>query len=162
MDNLSVTLEEMLDQRERRAYWIQQMVEHHPEHTVISFKLNIPGPEKNNDLYLFAFEEGLKQISAAQIQIDWRHLKTGPEAILTYPKDIQMTKKDMVAIEEHFALGRLYDLDVVGANRQTLNLAPRQCLICQRPAHECSRNRTHQVHEIVEQINHLIMAYRTT
>lgn len=160
MKTREITLEEVLDQREQRMYAIEKVQEDYPKHSVISYQLNIPGPLKNDADLLYAFEEGLKQIKEAKLIVDWRENLTGPEAILIYKKSPQDTKEDMIQIEDHFPLGRLYDLDVAGADRKALDIAPRQCLICEEPAHVCSRSRKHGLEEVLEKMYRMIHEYQ--
>lgn len=159
MKTREITLEEMLDQRERRMYAIEETKEKYPNHSIISYKLNIPGATKNNDDLLFAFQEGLKKIKNAKVIKDWRTNPTGPEAILIYPKESNETKKDMILIEEEFPLGRLYDLDVLDSDRKTLGIAPRKCLLCDEPAHACSRSRKHDLEDVLAEIYRIIEHY---
>ena len=161
MKTREITLDEVLDQREERMYAIEKVKTDYPNHSVISYQLNIPGPIKNDDQLLYAFEAGLKQIKGAELIVDWRGNLTGPEAILIYAKDAAQTKLDMIKIEEDFPLGRLFDLDVAGADHKTLDLAPRKCLICDEPAHVCSRSRKHGLEEVLNKIYEIIEEYQT-
>ena len=155
-----ITLEEVLDQREERMYAIEKVKADYPNHSVISYQLNIPGPIKNDPELLYAFEAGLQQIKDAELIVDWRENATGPEAILIYAKDADATKLDMIKVEEDFPLGRLFDLDVAGADRKTLDFPPRKCLICDEPAHVCSRSRKHGLEEVLEKIYTIIEEYQ--
>lgn len=157
-----ITLEEILNQREERMYAIENVQADYPNHSVISYQLNIPGPLKNDAELLYAFEEGLKQIQDAKLIVDWRENLTGPEAILIHPKDAQATKLDMIQIEDHFPLGRLFDLDVAGADRKAVDIAPRKCLLCEEPAHMCSRSRKHGLEEVLEKMYVMIQEYQET
>lgn len=160
MKTREITLEEVLDQREERMHTIQAVQAEYPKHSVISYQLNIPGPLKNDRQLLYAFEEGLKQMKEAKLIVDWRENLTGPEAILIYEKDADATKLDMIKIEEEFSLGRLFDLDVTGADRKALDIAPRKCLICDEPAHACSRSRKHGLDEVLDKIYEIITEYQ--
>ncbi len=62
----------------------------------------------------------------------------------------QQIKNLTVEIEESSKFGRLLDLDVLRkdgskVSRGDLSLSPRRCLLCGRPAAECSRSRAHSV-----------------
>ncbi len=160
MKTREITLEEVLNQREERMYAIEKVKIDYPNHSVISYQLNIPGPIKNDDLLLYAFEAGMKQIKDAELIVDWRENRTGPEAILIYEKDANQTKLEMIKIEEDFPLGRLFDLDVAGADRKALDIAPRKCLICNEPAHVCSRSRKHGLEEVLNKIYEIIEDYQ--
>ncbi len=43
--------------------------------------------------------------------------------------------------------------------REELGLEPRKCLLCDRPARECMRARTHSVDELLEKIQTLVKSY---
>lgn len=160
MKKRAVTLEEVLAQREERMVAIEKVQAEYPKHAVISYQLNVPGPIKNDAQLLFAFEAGLQQIKDAQLIVDWRENVTGPEAILIHEDNAEATKRAMIQIENHFPLGRLFDLDVAGVDRKALAMAPRKCLICEEPAHVCSRSRKHGLEEVLEKIYVLITAYQ--
>lgn len=160
MKTREIILEEILAQREERAAAIQQTQADYPDHSVISYQLNIPGPLKNDATILSAFEAGLEQIDDSELIIDWRENVTGPEAILIHKKTPHEAKLDMIQIENHFPLGRLFDLDIAGVSRKTLDIAPRKCLLCNEPAHVCSRSRKHGLEEVLEEMYRIIEVYQ--
>ena len=72
-------------------------------------------------------------------------------------------KRLAVDIEESHPLGRLFDIDVFGdhptaVGREALGLAPRRCLVCDRPAHECVRSKRHSLTAVRTSIATLIQA----
>lgn len=72
-------------------------------------------------------------------------------------------KAALIHTEELSAVGRLWDFDVFDANakqysRSELALPPRCCLICEQEAKICARQRTHQLSEIISQIEVLANA----
>lgn len=160
MNIRKINLEEMLEQREYRQALISQTKEKFADKTIISFKLNIPGPIKNNENYKFAFEQGLKLIDDYKIIHDLRNNVTGPEAILVSDETMEKTKLRMIEIEDHHPLGRLYDLDVLGISRSDLEQAARKCLICEDEAHNCSRSRKHPLEEVLSVIENTIQSYK--
>lgn len=160
MNIREIGLEELLDQREYRQSLILKAQKDFPKHTIISYKLNIPGPLKNNEKYLYVFEEGLSLLSKLKIHDDLRFNPTGPEAILLSSEDKETVKKQMISIEENFALGRLYDLDVLGISRNDLDVNPRKCLICEDEAHNCSRSKRHSLKDVLSRIDQMIENYK--
>ena len=48
---------------------------------------------------------------------------------------------------------------VVPIGREELGLEPRKCLLCDRPARECMRARTHSIEELLEKIQTLVNSY---
>lgn len=159
MSTLNITLEDMLDQREKRAFQISEVKNRYPQQSIISFKLNIPGENKNNEKLLFAFNEGLNLLDY-EIIYDERSNKTGPECILISNDSKEDVKAKMIAIEDTHPLGRLYDLDVLDIDRSELNISPRKCLICDDEAHVCSRSRKHGLSDVLEKIYKMIDEYK--
>lgn len=161
MNIRDIQLFEMLEQREKRAEQIEDTKERYPSKSILSFKLNIPGPEKNNPQLLFAFEEGLKLLDDLNIIVDERLNVTGPECILISNLSSIDLKKKMLKIEDEFYLGRLFDLDVLDVDRSTLNIKARKCLICNAEAHVCSRSRKHSLDIVLEKIYEIIEKYQS-
>lgn len=164
-------LEEVLETRENRVRFQHVLVENNPSKTVIAFKLNIPGPVKNNESIMKIFKIGLADLKETlkmeHICVHYEKvmdLNTGPEAYLVVDDNILKVKKLMLVLEDESLLGRLYDLDVFGykddkiitLSRGDLGIETRTCLICKRPAKECGRNRTHSVEEMHGKIEELI------
>jgi len=48
---------------------------------------------------------------------------------------------------------------VTPLGREELGLGPRKCLLCDRPARECMRARTHSIEELLENIQTLVNSY---
>lgn len=150
------SLAEVLARREVRVQSMQSLLENHP--TVVCFKLNIPGPVKNNDSIQALFARGLQDIrtSLPEGDRDWEEslpdLPTGPEYFLTSPLPAALVKRRMVELEEK-PLGRLYDIDIFSQagplSREELGLPPRTCFLCDRPAPECARSRRHSLAELL-------------
>ncbi len=156
-----VTLPEMLDARERRAMEQRRLLETYHE-TLLCFTMNIAGPVKNNERLHAGFEIGKNRLEdrfrAAKIGWTAReeiNEKTGNEAIYVLKQNPRLIKGIAADIEEESALGRLFDMDVLGADgskadREEIGLPGRRCLVCGRPAKECARSRTHTVEELQE------------
>ena len=77
----------------------------------------------------------------------------GPYSITALRTDGFFVKAALVAIEESHPQGRLWDLDVItaegGIDRAALGLAPRKCLLCSHPAHECRKLAKHPYPDII-------------
>ncbi|WP_331836090.1 citrate lyase holo-[acyl-carrier protein] synthase [Erysipelothrix piscisicarius] len=149
-----VSLEAMLTAREKRAQTIQALKQQFPNQTIISFKLNIPGPIKSTPDYQWAFKQGLIELDQIATCYECQlNNHTGPEAYYMSHLGPDSVKESMVMIEDTHPLGRLFDLDVDGKSRKDLGLQPRKCLICDDDAHACSRSRKHTLETVVETIN---------
>jgi len=161
------SLEEVLQTRENRVRFQETLAVRYLPDIVISFKLNIPGPVKNNESIGKIFAVGRADLLEALAAMKWdilyekeMNLKTGPELFLVVKASLHEVKRAMIGLEEGKALGRLYDLDVFMAendgirtiSREELNHPERKCLICGKSAKECGRNRTHEIIEMHEKI----------
>ena len=162
-----VTLTEMLDARERRVSIQTHLLKQH-KLPIICLTLNIPGPVKVFSQIPDAYDEGCRRIHFLLTQqkfpvIDFIETKdkTGYEAFFSVNASASDIKKAMVTIEDQDRLGRLFDIDVLDTDgrklsREEFGLTPRLCLICDRPAHECSRSRAHSVPELTKQIQKIL------
>ena len=154
-------LPDMLNARERRVW---MLLSEFPG-VLVSFTLNIPGPVKVLPLvpeaFAFALSEIVSALDTAKIPVLKRSLildKTGPEAFLCVDADALAVKRLLVPLEDASDLGRLYDIDIIGRDgkkisRSDIGQPDRTCLLCGRPARECSRSRAHSVAELTERIN---------
>ena len=162
-----VSLIQMLDAREKRALYQKRLIAGHKK-PLICFTMNVAGPIKNSLLIRRGFQAGLndlklqlKRINAAVVfENVWENI-TGNEAFLVVDEDANVLKEICCSIEDADDLGRLYDIDVltpapdspslfVRIGRSELNKAPRRCLLCGRPAKECSSRRLHSAKELQE------------
>lgn len=162
-----VTLTEMLDARERRAFQQQKLLEKYRS-TMICFTMNIAGPVKNNPQIARGFELGKRlleeRMSAVKIKpVHMEEIRkaTGNEAFYILDRDPLTIKEITSEVEDDSALGRLFDMDVLKANgqkveRTELGLPARRCLICGGPAKECARSRIHSVAELQSRTNQIL------
>lgn len=163
-----VTLTEMLDAREKRAFRQQKLLEKY-HCTTICFTMNIAGPVKNNPLILRGFqlgkrllEERMGALKIKPIYFEESNEATGNEAFYVLDREPLMIKRITSDIEDGSDLGRLFDIDVLRADgqkvdRTELGLRPRSCLICGKSAKECSRSRIHSVLELQHRTKQLLI-----
>ncbi len=165
------SLDEVLENREKRVAFIKKLLLLYPDCSIISYKLNIAGPVKNNPFIGKIFKIGLNHILnyinneklkiASSKVID---LKTGPEyfaAIPTSPKDV---KREMIHIEENTNIGRLFDIDVLymengdvmHISREAIGYESRKCFVCQADARQCAGSRAHSLSSIHKSICDII------
>lgn len=88
-------------------------------------------------------------------------LPTGPEAIWCVAHPAAEIKAHCTDLEQTHPLGRLWDLDVIcpaqgHVGRQSLGAHLRRCLVCDEPAHACSRSRKHPVEQVVARVEKMI------
>lgn len=161
------SLEKVLRGRELRWNLQEKLLLRFPEESLLSFKLNIPGPVKRNPVILRIFQIGMEDIESL---LDQKNLSplfekrvdadTGPEWFLVVSQDARALKRAMVDLEESMPLGRLYDIDVLhremnqirSIERTEVGYPPRTCLVCGNEAKICAGARTHSLKELHEQI----------
>ena len=153
----TVDLQQVLEARERRAFRQQALLAEYRT-PLVSFSMNIAGPVKNTPLIRRGFRLGrrtlLEQMRLAglsAVREEETDAATGCETLLAVRGEAEDIKKIACAIEDNAPLGRLYDMDVIGADGVKLERPePRKCLICGRPARACARSRAHTVEELQE------------
>ncbi|MBI9097969.1 MAG: citrate lyase holo-[acyl-carrier protein] synthase [Spirochaetaceae bacterium] len=157
----TVDVYDMATARELRGITQKKMIEqyHSP---LISFSLNIPGPEKDNTLYRKIHRVGEIVIEKAFAQHIIHRIsqngKTGPQAYYAIKMPSPLIKKETVKIEENHPYGRIFDIDVIDLqckpiSREKLNIPGRKCFICEEEAALCSRSRKHGVEELLQKIH---------
>lgn len=160
-DGKKITLAEMLDARECRAARQTELLSryHVP---LVSFGLNIAGPVKVFPLAVQSYDEGCEQIEIRLksygipvLHQEENKAETGYEAYFCADADAERIKKILTELEEEHTLGRLFDIDVIRTDgskvsRTELGFPERTCLLCDKPAFECSRSRNHSAADLFE------------
>ena len=132
-----VTLQEVLDARERRADAQRRLLEQ-SSLPLLSFTMNIPGPVKNSPMIRRAFEEGLRSLADALAEAgivclsrQLTHADTGEEFLCAVKAPAAELKEICTRIEDGSPLGRLFDMDVIDLDGQKLaRKEERRCLVC--------------------------------
>ncbi|SPC40107.1 Apo-citrate lyase phosphoribosyl-dephospho-CoA transferase [Latilactobacillus fuchuensis] len=164
-----ITLVEMLSAREQRVMTQQTLLKRHPEMTLVTATLRIPGPIKTS-VSLQALMTQLKGQLQTNYQVELVEQRTnltaitGPELYFVLAKDAQLVKQEMISLEAQPGFYQLCDLDVLideagelrQVNRERLQLARRQCLVCGQDAKVCSRSRQHGLSEVQTVIDGII------
>lgn len=162
-----VSLLEMMNARELRSRLQHRLLLEYKK-PLVCLTLNIPGPIKVLPGIPKAFDQGRTRIEAALNDhlIPIQHVetikeKTGYEAFYCLDASPEFIKGLMIELEDQNSLGRLYDIDVLRTDgskvsREELGLSPRKCLICDEPAHACSRSRRHSVPELIDKITEIL------
>lgn len=161
------SLQAILDAREWRAERQRALLASFGA-PLLSFTLNLPGPDKTAERYLRVHQRGLRCLCQQLRQTGWRwlHIETavtaaGPSAMLLLPVPAVALKRCCLQFERAQPLGRLFDLDVLAADgqaigREQLGQPPRRCLLCDQPAHACARGRRHSLSELLTVIERMI------
>lgn len=164
------TLQHILKSREQRAGYQQYLLNKY-ENTIVSYKLNIPGPIKYNSLIKDIFDEGLcvfrkklDENSIVVIEEKVLYKNSGPEYFAVFNVSACFIKKLGIYIEEKHPLGRIYDFDVLSADgkqlsREELGGNPRKCLVCKSNAFECGRSRRHPLQVLTTNIEQMASEY---
>lgn len=162
-DGQPVSPEEILNARESRAQRIEDLTREHPERTILSCTLNIPGPVKAHPVLDLVFEQAIEKIT--EILPDFKihnfpEKARGPELLLSTSLAADEVKLMMIALEESTPLARLYDIDVVSQgqalSRSDLSIPERPCLVCNQTARVCSRSQAHSLAEVLKVVQDLI------
>ncbi|WP_434638767.1 citrate lyase holo-[acyl-carrier protein] synthase [Klebsiella sp. I138] len=162
-----VSLDALLAAKERRAArqadWLRRY-----QQPVISLTLVTPGAVKNSLRYRNTMGVALQMCDQLLWENRWQvrdrqvlWLPTGPEAMWSVAHNAPEIKAHCAALEQMHPLGRLWDLDVISpqdghVGRLSLGLHMRRCLVCDEPAHACSRSRKHPVEQVVGGVEKII------
>lgn len=163
-------LQDILASRDQRVQIQQYFLERYKS-SLISYKLNIPGPIKYSSLIKDIFDDGLltakNKLTEASVEIiDEKVLykNSGPEYFAAFKGTTSLIKEITTVIEETHPLGRLFDFDILDLegnqlSRQQIGREPRKCLMCEKNAFECGRSRNHSVDELVGYIEKIALTY---
>lgn len=164
--------------REKRTLLQEKLCHKYPSHSLIAYKLNVPGPVKNNATIQRIFQIGKEDLYEVVRRAGWEvvalkeiNAATGPELFLVVSADARKVKAETILLEEETPLGRIFDLDVlyseddqrgraVSLKRSALGFPERSCFLCAAPAKECGRSRQHTVEELQERMTFLIQEER--
>ena len=162
---------DILDSNEKRANKQKQLIEKY-KNSLISFTLNIPGRVKDNPNYRKIHMDGvriigevLKENSIDIVYIEENVKITGREAYIVVEADEYKLKKAMIDIEDNHPIGRILDIDIFNSknqqiSRSDINKPLRRCLICEKNAIICMREKNHTYEELVDQVNIICEKYK--
>lgn len=166
-----VSLQQMLDFRERKAILIQQYRIEYKNCTLVSLGLNVPGPHKTNPKIIHSFLKAKDRLVEMFRQNDYPILafniiqeNAGNLAIFAIGEEnARLIKKHTISLEEESPAGRLYDIDVYcrdgsQVSRSQLNSSPRKCFLCGNDAKECGRSRRHSIEALEQKMYELMDA----
>ena len=150
-----VTLQEILDARERRAEAQRELLKQHAR-PLISFTMNIPGPVKDSPLIRRGFDEGLRRLDDALEEAGCDCLSrqlicapTGNELLCSVDAPAEALKTICTRIEDGSPMGRLFDMDVIGLDGLKLaRQEERRCLVCGAVGRGCASRRLHSLEEL--------------
>lgn len=165
---MTITLDQLLASRDRRRQRQQALSEHFPDSTLLCLTVVMPGNEKRTDVSLAVAQAACEALHAAfdATALHWEEndAPTGFELYLVVSVPALDAKQRVCTIEETHPLGRLFDIDVIGSDgipipRAAVGREERQCLLCDRPARFCMRNRTHTTGQLLQHIEETVALY---
>ena len=147
---MAATLLEILEAREQRVFRQQELLREYGL-PLISFTLNIPGPDKNGSLVRKGFQLGMRLLERnLGPWIRYRESRltaAGWEAFLSVDMAPEELKGITARIEDRIPGGRVFDMDLLTPagklGRAELCLPERKCLLCENAATVCGRSRAH-------------------
>lgn len=160
-----ITLQELLDSRDRRARRQGELLSQFPGRALLCLTVQLPGPEKRNALSLKIARAGVEAIEKRFNPLfkETNDLETGFEGFFVIDGQPLEVKKAAAELEDTHPLGRLMDLDVIGPEgpigRADIGLQERRCLICEKPARYCMRAGSHTHEELMAKIKQLVSSY---
>ena len=168
MNSIPVTLNEVLAARDERAARQKKILADFRT-AIISLTIVSPGEiKRTNDSKFIAdiadefITKNFSEKIATKIITD---KPTGYEIIYAVDLDPFQVKKITAAFENEHPLGRLMDIDVIGAdgksvNRSEIGMENRLCLLCGKPSAFCVKARSHTVTQLQEKIKNMIAEFR--
>lgn len=135
---------------------------------LVCLTCNMPGAVKRNAFSAQVFEAGVNILTFVLCQyaypVLWHRLYdpiTGPEGYWCVQAEEKALKRICVEIEEGHALGRLFDLDVIGLqgaplSRRELGLPARSCLVCGERAADCASRQKHDLEEVLRAVDEIM------
>lgn len=150
------TLEEILDNKERRSARQKELLRSHKNASLLSLSLNMAGNLKLSYEAKALFEVSKNAIKALNIGLLHKEeyiAITGAELLCVCDIDAKKLKSIVCELENTHPLGRLMDIDVLDSDgkiisRSELSLPKRRCFVCQNEAHICARSRAHSYEEL--------------
>lgn len=147
---------------QRQATLIQALGDGH--RAVVFLSLNVPGVDKAPRGSGALFSWALREIQATCppfVPLAVSQDALGHFAIVASGRDPFDVKRIAVALEESHPAGRLVDLDVYDASgeqigRRELGLSARACLLCNQPAVDCMRLKSHVQDEVIARAYELL------
>jgi len=154
---MEVSVMDILAARDQRAATQKRLLDKYGK-PLICFTMNIAGPVKHSSEIEKGYTLGKRLLACrltSVIHFEEHISPTGCEGFYVVAGSAQELKRICVMIEDSQPLCRLFDMDVLDTDgrklsREELGLPGRTCLICDKPAYECSRSRTHSVTQLQE------------
>ena len=153
--------DKILEAREER--WKKICSKITESNVVVSLKANFPGDDKQNSLAYMIIQIAKSEIHFEnQVACEFYDGYDGPYYLYVIDNtDGNVIKDYTVKIEQKSEIGRLYDIDVFSKDKKYERKIKRKCIICDKMAFECSREKNHNILELKAIISQIVMR-RTT
>jgi triphosphoribosyl-dephospho-CoA synthase len=156
---------QLLSARDARAAVVARLAHGlPPTRSLVFLSLNVPGEHKTSARLDRLFGRARAALITPEIRPDRISLRgawvaeegrdvLGPWAAVTCEETPAAAKHWCMAVEEALSAGRLVDLDVFGgdgrqADRRSLGLPARRCLVCEQAAVDCIRAGRHAIEDL--------------
>ena len=163
---MAITLEQLLEARDRRYERQRALVKEWPDRTLVCMTVVLPGPVKRDARSLKVAAAGNEAVQEmfSIVHKELYDRETGFEGFFVVDGTLLDVKRACCEIENVHPFGRLMDLDVlepvgdtvVPVGRERVGEPPRPCLVCGRPARECMRSRTHSMEDVMQAIDKIV------
>jgi holo-ACP synthase len=165
---MPITLEELLASRDARRQRELRYLAEYPDLALLVLTIVVPGSEKRTPAAIVVAKAAMEALHQ-EFDTSIRHelikdLNTGYEAFLLLDMGREEAKRRAIAIEDTHPLGRLMDIDIIGADgiplgRGAMNRSPRRCILCGNDARICMRAKSHTPAQMDAKINNLVDEY---
>lgn len=151
-----VGIEKILASRDNREAKRKKLIEAY-KMPLLVFTLNAPGSIKTSissnivfNYYIDIIDRHIciangESYKASAIKYKEKTMDVATnEYFAVFDADPKILKDSLVKLEDQEKIGRLFDIDIYDANGEKLSRGKlRKCFLCDKPAFECARNKTH-------------------
>lgn len=157
---------DLLQEREARQEAQARALLRFPEHSLLTFHLNLPGPIKQSPGLHAFYDASVQRIEAALPGLERLETRGGPTGDWMLWKSAARAnrlKRACLSFEQAWPVSSLWDLDVCDqegrCSRESLGLPPRPCWLCEAPAKSCARAQVHPLAALQAKALALILAF---
>ena len=140
---MEITLDLLLASRDRRWQHKRELLEKHPDLSLVCLTVVMPGNVKRNDLSLAVARAAVQAVNDTfgdkVAKLEQCDLETGFEAYILLHTPLREAKAPVT--------------------REEIGLEPRRCIICGNEARYCMRNHTHSTEELQQRIAQMVNEY---
>lgn len=157
---MDITLEELLQAREDRASYENELLKRYKGACLVVFTVVVPGADKTTPEAARLFSAGIRALGGFFRRYELvplfhqaRELPTGYEAFIALKTDPSFLKMELVKLESKAPYGRLWDMDVISPkgvhlSREDVGFPERGCFVCGKAGRACASRRLHPPEEV--------------